>query len=45
MCNLTSIRINQEAIRALPRVVNRHVGNLAPMPGFCPDYPVPGRVS
>jgi len=33
MCNLYSITTNQEAIRALFRVMNRYVGNLAPMPG------------
>jgi hypothetical protein len=33
MCNLYSITTNQEAIRALFRVVNRYVGNLPPMPG------------
>jgi putative SOS response-associated peptidase YedK len=27
--------------RALFRVVNRYVGNLAPMPGVFPDYPAP----
>ena len=32
---------NQEAIRALFRVVNRYVGNLPPMPGVFPDYPAP----
>jgi putative SOS response-associated peptidase YedK len=36
-----SITTNQEAIRALFRVVNRYVGNLAPMPGVFPDYPAP----
>ena len=41
MCNLYSITTNQEAIRALFRVVNRYVGNLAPMPGVFPDYPAP----
>ena len=41
MCNLYSITTNQEAIRALCRVVNRYVGNLAPMPGVFPDYPAP----
>jgi putative SOS response-associated peptidase YedK len=41
MCNLYSITTNQEAIRALFRVVNRYVGNLAPMPGLFPDYPAP----
>src|SRR5437899_4238435 len=38
MCNLYSITTNQEAII---RVVNRYVGNLAPMPGVFPDYPAP----
>ncbi len=28
-------------IIALFRVVNRYVGNLAPMPGVFPDYPAP----
>src|SRR6266702_1228950 len=41
MCNLYSVTTNQEAIRALFRVVNRYVGNLAPMPGVFPDYPAP----
>ena len=41
MCNLYSITTNQEAIRALYRVMNRYVGNLAPMPGVFPDYPAP----
>jgi hypothetical protein len=41
MCNLYSIATNQEAIRALFRVVNRYVGNLTPMPGVFPDYPAP----
>ena len=41
MCNLYSITTNQEAIRALFRVVNCYVGNLAPMPGVFPDYPAP----
>jgi putative SOS response-associated peptidase YedK len=36
MCNLYSITTNQEAIRALFRVVNRYVGNLPPMPGVFP---------
>ena len=31
MCNLYSITTNQAAIAALFRVVNRYVGNLAPM--------------
>ena len=41
MCNLYSITTNQEAIRALFRVLNRYVGNLPPMPGVFPDYPAP----
>ena len=41
MCNLYSITTNQEAIRALFRVVDRYVGNLAPIPGVFPDYPAP----
>ena len=39
MCNLYSITTNQAAIAALFRIVNRYVGNLAPMPGVFPDYP------
>src|SRR3954454_7942506 len=41
MCNLYSITTNQAAIIALFRVVNRYVGNLAPMPGVFPNYPAP----
>jgi putative SOS response-associated peptidase YedK len=41
MCNLYSITTNQEAIIRLFRVMNRYVGNLAPMPGVFPDYPAP----
>src|ERR1700719_1579937 len=41
MCNLSSITTNQAAIIALFRVVNRYVGNLAPMPGVFPDYKAP----
>jgi hypothetical protein len=40
MCNLYSITTNQEAIIRLFRVVNRYVGNLAPMPGVFPDHPL-----
>ena len=39
--HLYSITTNQAAIAALFRVVNRCVGNLAPMPGVFPDYPAP----
>jgi len=41
MCNLYSITTNQAAIIALFGVINRYVGNLAPMPGVFPDYPAP----
>src|SRR4029079_16092946 len=41
MCNLYSITTNQAAIIALFRVVNRYVGNLAPMPRVFPDYKAP----
>jgi putative SOS response-associated peptidase YedK len=41
MCNLYSITTNQAAIIALFRVVNRYLGNLAPMPGVFPDYQAP----
>ena len=37
MCNLYSITTNQAAIAALFRVVNRYVGNLAPMSGVFPE--------
>jgi hypothetical protein len=39
MCNLSSIPTNQSAISALFRVVNRYVGDLAPMPGVFPRLP------
>jgi putative SOS response-associated peptidase YedK len=41
MCNLYSITTNQAAIIALFRVINRYVGNLAPMPGVFLDYQAP----
>ena len=41
MCNLYSITTNEAAIIALFRVINRYVGNFAPMPGVFPDYPAP----
>jgi hypothetical protein len=41
MCNLYSITTNQTAIIALFRVINRYIGNLAPMLGVFPDHPVP----
>ena len=41
MCNLYSITTNQAAIIGLFRVIDRYVGNLAPMPGVFPNYPAP----
>jgi putative SOS response-associated peptidase YedK len=41
VCNLYSITTNQAAIINLFRVINRYVGNLAPMTGVFPDYPAP----
>jgi hypothetical protein len=40
-CAIYRIITNQEAIRAPFRVMNRYVGNLAPMPVLFPDYPAP----
>jgi hypothetical protein len=39
MCNLYSMTTNQAAIINLFRVINRYVGNLAPMPGVFLNYP------
>jgi putative SOS response-associated peptidase YedK len=33
--------LDQAAITAQFRVMNRYVGNLTPMPGVFPDYPAP----
>ena len=41
MCNLYSITTNQGAIIALFRVINRYVGNVAPMRSVFPNYPAP----
>jgi hypothetical protein len=41
MCNLYGITTNQASSINLFRVINRYVGNLAPMPGVFPDYPAP----
>jgi putative SOS response-associated peptidase YedK len=41
ICNLYSITTKRAAIIALFRVVNRYVGNLAPMPVVFPDYKAP----
>jgi hypothetical protein len=40
VCNLYSITTNQAAIIALFRVMNRYVGNLPPMLGVFPNYPL-----
>jgi hypothetical protein len=45
MCNLYSITTNQAAIIALFRVINRYVGNLAPMPSVFPNYPAPATLT
>jgi hypothetical protein len=42
VCKLYSITTNQAAIAALFRVVNRYVGNPAPMPGVF--YPARQRL-
>lgn len=42
MCNLYLITTNQAATSALFRVINRYIGNLAPMPGVFPDPRAPG---
>jgi hypothetical protein len=39
--NRTLNTTNQATISALFRVVNRYVGNVAPMPGVFPDYTAP----
>jgi hypothetical protein len=36
MCNLYSITTNQEAIRAVFRVIHRYMGNLPPYPASFP---------
>ena len=41
MCNLYSMTKNQEAIRALAKVLRDKAGNLPPLPGIFPDYPAP----
>jgi hypothetical protein len=41
MSNLYSITTSQAAIIALFRVINRHVGNLPPMPGVISTTPAP----
>jgi hypothetical protein len=43
MCNLYSVTTNQEAIRALFRIIDRYEGNLPPMPCVFPDYLAPGQ--
>ena len=41
MCNLYSVKTNQEAIRQLFRVERDTAGNLPPLPGVYPDYAAP----
>ena len=41
MCNLYSATTNQEAIRALARIMTDRTGNMPPLPGIFPDYQAP----
>ena len=41
MCNLYSIDIGQQAIRALARVMRDTTGNMPSLPGVFPDYSAP----
>ena len=41
MCNLYSLTKGQAAIRELARAMRDTTGNLPPLPGVFPDYPVP----
>ena len=38
MCNLYSIDIGQQAIRALARAMRDNAGNVPSLPGVFPDY-------
>jgi hypothetical protein len=42
MCDLCSVTTNRAAIAAQCPVLDRYVGNLAPMSAVFPDYPAPG---
>ena len=41
MCNLYSLRTNQEAIRDIAKVWDDKLGNMPPLPGIYPDYLAP----
>lgn len=41
MCNLYSATTNQEAIRALARIMSDQTGNMPSLPGIFPDYRAP----
>jgi hypothetical protein len=41
MCNLYSMAKDQQAIRAITRVMNDRTGNMPPLPGIFPDYTAP----
>lgn len=41
MCNLYSMRSNQEAIRDLVKYISDFTGNMPPLPGIFPDYQAP----
>jgi putative SOS response-associated peptidase YedK len=41
MCNLYSMKSNQEAIRDLVKYISDFTGNMPPLPGIFPDYQAP----
>ena len=41
MCNLYSMKSNQEAMRSLVRYISDFTGNMPPLPGIFPDYQAP----
>ena len=41
MCNLYSLKSNQEAIRDLVKYIGDFTGNMPPLPGIFPDYMAP----
>ena len=41
MCNLYSMKSNQEAVRFLARYIKDFTGNMPPLPGIFPDYLAP----
>ena len=41
MCNLYSMKSNQEAVRSLLKYISDSTGNMPPLPGIFPDYQAP----